>query len=331
MLEQLRDALDGTQRINTITRSLGTFSRVEDPVVCPVNIQSCMEHAATMGFNELKYRARLVKDYGAVAPVLASEGKLAQVFLNLLINAAHAIPEGRVAQNEIRVRTWCEGDSVFGEVSDTGKGIAPEHMDFIFEPFFTTKGPGVGSGLGLSICKSIVSGFGGDITCSSEPGKGSRFVVRLPRMSRPPEVHTAVASERTVPRSPTRGRILVIDDEVAIRTAIMRMLRNDHDVVVAASGEEGRSVLEQDRTFDLIFCDLMMPTLSGMDLHVWLTLQDPSLAQRMVFMTGGAFTPGASEYLAKAGNPRMDKPFDPPSFRRTTAELVRAARRTQGA
>ena len=125
---RLRDALYGAHRIRDIAQVLGTFSRVERDQLAPVDLEHVIEVALNMCFNEIKYRARVVKDYGATPTVIASEGRLSQVFLNLLVNAAHAIDEGDVESNEIRVRTWTEGGSVCAEVRDTGAGIAPEHL-----------------------------------------------------------------------------------------------------------------------------------------------------------------------------------------------------------
>jgi PAS domain S-box-containing protein len=325
VVDRLREAASGARRIKDIARGLGTFSRVDRDEVMPVQLQPVIEQALNMAFNQIKYRARVVKDYASIPPVLASDGKLAQVFLNLFINAAHAIDEGHVEANEIRVRTWAEGEAVFAEVSDTGKGIAPEHHDRIFQPFFTTKEVGVGSGLGLSIVRNIVTGFGGEISFSSEPGKGTRFVIRLPRLPRDWQTGKASTKEAAPRSSTTRGRILVADDERGIRAAIERMLGRDHQVVTAASGEEARAILEQDRRFDLIFCDLMMPRVSGMELHAWLAERDAELAAQVVFITGGAFTPGASEYLARVGNLRLEKPFDTAAFKKLTDELLLAA------
>jgi CheY-like chemotaxis protein len=118
----------------------------------------------------------------------------------------------------------------------------------------------------------------------------------------------------------------VIDDEAGIRASLARLLGRDHEVVTAASGEDGQALLEKDRRFDLVFCDLMMPRMSGMELHAWLAGQDPALAGQVVFVTGGAFTPGAAEYLARVGNLRVEKPFDSTSLRKLAAELVVAAR-----
>ena len=330
VLTRLREAFSGTKRIKKIARSLGTFARVERVEATAVDVQSCLGHAITMAFNELKYRARLVKDYSSVPAVLASDGKLAQVFLNLLINAAHAIEEGHVEQNEVRIRTRAEGDWVIVEIADTGKGIPPEHQDKVFEPFFTTKGVGVGSGLGLSICRGIVEELGGDISLTSEVGRGTTFRVRLPRLRGAPEPVRGAAPARSVPRPEDRGRILVVDDEEGIRVSITRLLKTEHDVVAVPSGAEAQALLETDRRFDVIFCDLMMPEMSGMELHAWLVDQDPRLARQVVFVTGGAFTPGATEYLAGTGNLTVEKPFDTAGFRRTASELVLAARSSVG-
>ncbi|MBN1607443.1 MAG: response regulator, partial [Polyangiaceae bacterium] len=293
-----------------------------------VDLNRAAEHAATMAANEIRFRAKLVMDLGAIPRILASEGKLAQVFLNLLVNAAHAIEEGCVGHNRITVRTWAADESVFAEVGDTGCGIAQEHLDRVFEPFFTTKGAGRGTGLGLSITRSIVTEFGGDVQVESTVGHGARFLVRFPVGHAPPhdEEQTAAARVEGPAAAVARGRLLLVDDEEGIRTTLTRLLRRDHDVLTASSGIEAQSLLQRDRDFDVILCDLMMPEMSGMDLHAWLAETAPSLARRVVFITGGAFTPRASEYLAQAGNLRLEKPFDAARLRTLVSRLVAAAR-----
>jgi PAS domain S-box-containing protein len=324
-LERAREALEGTQRIREVSRRLGTFSRVESLERSMVDMRSAIESAASMAHNEVRFRARLVKDLGLVPHVWAPEGRLTQVFLNLLVNAAQSIEEGDVERNRIAIRTWAEGGDVFAEVVDSGKGIAPEDLEHIFEPFFTTKGVGVGSGLGLAICKNIVTELGGDLRVESGVGKGSRFVVRLPVSSDVGEPRRMKAvSEESQPV--VRGRILVVDDEEAIHRMLTRLLGRDHEIIAAASGEEGRVVLEKDQAFDLILCDLMMPQVSGMELHQWLAQRNPVLAQRVVFITGGAFTPRATEYLASAGNLKIDKPFDHADLKKLIAQLLVAAK-----
>jgi two-component system, cell cycle sensor histidine kinase and response regulator CckA len=313
--DRAREAVAGGLRIKEIARGLGTFSRVEQVERTRVDLNYTIACAVSMAKNELKYRARVVEDYGQVPRVVASEGKLSQVFLNLLINAAHAIDEGHVEANRIGVRTWREGGAVLAEVTDTGRGILRENLTRIFEPFFSTKPVGVGSGLGLAICRNIITELGGELSVESEVGKGTRFVVRLPT---PPEVVQARAMEAasdSPPVSQGRGRILVVDDEEDIRKMLCRMLGREHELVTLASGEEACALLDEDRAFDVVLCDLMMPRMSGMELHAWIVARDPSLAGRVVFLTGGAFTPRALAYLGSVKNLRIDKPVDPVALR----------------
>jgi CheY-like chemotaxis protein len=218
---------------------------------------------------------------------------------------------------------------VIVEVSDTGKGVDPEHRDKIFEPFVTTKPVGVGSGLGLSICKKLIEDFAGTISFVSEPEKGTTFRISLPRVPSDWAGGEEQPDARPM-RSSLRGRILVVDDEEGMRSAIVRMLKRHHDVSTVVTGKEGRALLARDKRFDIIFCDLMMPEMSGMDLHAWLAAEDARLAEQIVFITGGAFTPGASAYLARVGNQCIEKPLDPTSFKKMTDELVLAARSKLG-
>jgi PAS domain S-box-containing protein len=315
------EAAEGARRIRDIVRDLKTFSRVEEDRRVSVWLTQVIETAINMAFNEIKYRARLVKDFKAVAPVRASEGRLSQVFLNLLVNAAQAIDEGDVEHNEIRVRTWTEGDEVLAEVRDTGRGIPPENRGRLFDPFFTTKPVGVGSGLGLSICHNIVASYGGRIEVESEIGQGSRFIVHLP-VSPAVEPETRARVEEEEPKSAVRGRILVVDDEPMIGSTIKRVFRREHDLVVAGSGAEGKEILSKDTNFDLILCDVMMPDISGMDLYEWLNQKTPALARRIVFITGGAFTPRAREFLDRIPNLQVEKPFDPKNLRSLVRDLL---------
>jgi PAS domain S-box-containing protein len=324
VMDRFKDALAGNRKIKEIARGLGTFSRVEEDQLGAVDLRDPIESALSIASNEIKYRARVERDFGTTAPVTGSEGRLSQVFLNLFINAAHAIHEGDVERNRIRVRTWQESGMIHAEVRDTGCGIPAENLARIFDPFFTTKPVGVGSGLGLSIVRSIVSGYGGTIEVSSEVGEGTRFLIRLPAVE---NAQAPVVEEtgRSSEQAEVHGRILVIDDDPGLRAALHRILKR-HDVVEADSGEKGCEILGADPHFDVILCDMMMPRMSGMDLHKWLVEHNPNLAKRVVFVTGGAFTPAAREYLTKVGNLRVEKPFDGTNLRKMVAEWVRTAK-----
>lgn len=326
MLDRFKDALRGTYRIRDVARGLGAFSRVEKDQLVPVNLMHVIDVAIDMAFNEIKYRARLVKDYGRKVPVvMASEGRLSQVFLNLIINATHAIDEGDLENNEIRVKTWAEGDQVCAQVLDTGSGIAPENLGKLFEPFFTTKKIGVGSGLGLPISKGIIEGYGGTIAVESKVGTGTCFTIKLPVGVAAAAAHVSTKAEKG---PAVRGRILVVDDEDELRAAMVRMLR-EHDPVQAASGAQAKEILEIDQAFDLILSDIMMSDVSGMELHEWLTETYPRLATQFIFITGGAFTPRAREYLSKVDNIRLEKPFDVANLKKIVADRIHMAKGTR--
>jgi PAS domain S-box-containing protein len=181
LLEAARMGLEGGRRVQTIINDLRRFSRNDDAELrVPLDVRHVLEFAIDMCSHQLEARARLVCDFGEVPHVLASEGRLSQVFLNLLVNAAQAIRPGAPEENEIRVVTRTdEHMHAVIDVTDTGEGIAPSTRQHIFEPFFTTKS-GEGTGLGLAICHGIVLSIGGQITVESELGRGSTFRLILP-------------------------------------------------------------------------------------------------------------------------------------------------------
>jgi PAS domain S-box-containing protein len=325
-IDRAQEALSGANRIKAVARGLSTFSRVKQVEATQIDVRYAIESAVKMAANEIKYRAVLVKDLAEVPAIWASEGEVAQIFLNLLINAAQAIPEGDVDHHRISVRTYVADGDVVAEVSDTGDGIAPETLSRIFDPFFTTKEVGKGSGLGLAICRNLVTKLGGDIRVESEVGKGTRFVIRLPVTPKTAEQDQGAPSPEAAEVASIRGRILVVDDEPVLLATLKRLLGREHEVVVASSGREAQAILEVDRAFDLVLCDLMMPEMTGMDLHAWLVEHDAPLAAKVVFLTGGAFTPRASEYLASAGNLKVDKPFDADTLKKLVSTLVRGNR-----
>jgi PAS domain S-box-containing protein len=322
LLDALRDAHEGAERVRQIVRDLRTFSRVDDARTGPVELRPVLESSLSMARNELKHRARVTKDFRPTPAVVASEAKLGQVFLNLLINAAQAIPPGHPGENDIRLATWTDdaGRAVI-EVTDTGPGVAPELRDRIFDPFFSTKRVGEGTGLGLSICRNIVTAAGGEISVH-EPATGragATFRVVLPPA--PPAVR-AVPSPPPAPAAEgRRGRVAVVDDEPAIRRAAERLLGDEHEVV---SFEDGRSIADRIRSgerFDAILCDIVMPGMSGIELHHLLREVAPAQADAIIFITGGAFPEGRA-FLEGVANPVLEKPFDTPAVRRAIRALV---------
>ncbi|HEY3352100.1 MAG TPA: GAF domain-containing protein [Polyangia bacterium] len=323
--ERLAQARDGAERVRLIVRDLKTFSRADDETIGRVDLGRVLDAAISMAANEIKHRATLVRDYRALPAVMGNEARLGQVFLNLLTNAAQAIPEGQAAHNEIRVVGASDpAGRVSVEIHDTGEGIASEHLGRIFDPFFTTKPIGVGTGLGLPICHGIVTAMGGDITVQTTPGHGSVFRVSLPATSAAPApVEAPRAPPPPAPSYP--GRILVIDDEETIGAAMCAVLA-DYAVVATTQASQALALLEQGEEFDLIFCDLMMPDMTGMDFHARLAARAPAAADRIVFMSGGAFTQRSREFLSGVPNPRLEKPFDLRRLRALTRDRLAALR-----
>ncbi len=295
----LADASDGAERVRCIVRDLKLLARGEDAPRIPVSLPHVIEAAAGLARSELEPRARLVRELSDTPHAFADEGKLAQVLVNLLVNAAQAMPPRPVEENVVRVRTWREDARVGIEVSDNGVGIGPDILPRVFDPFFTTRRPGQGTGLGLAISRTHVEALGGEITAASRPGEGTAFRVLLP----------AVAEAGEPPASAPRRRVLLVDDEPLVLSALRRMLARAHDVETATSGRDALERIRGGAHFDVVLCDLMMPDLGGPDLHRALCEVDAPLASRMIFMTGGAFTAEARAFLDGVPNPRLGKPF----------------------
>jgi len=174
--ELIKESQDGAERVRTIVKNLKSFSRVDEAECKHADINECIVSTINIVWNELKYKASLIKELDDIPLIKCHPQQINQVFMNLLVNAAHAIEKS----GEITVRTWHDNGSIFASVSDTGCGMSPEVVNRIFEPFFTTKEVGKGTGLGLSITYDIIKAHKGEITVDSEPGKGTTFTVQLP-------------------------------------------------------------------------------------------------------------------------------------------------------
>lgn len=320
--DMVDDAREGAERLRTIVRDLKIFSRPEQDQVGPVSVVDVLESMLRMAWNEIRHRARLEKSFEATPLVDASEARLGQVFLNLVVNAAQSIPEGHAGDNVIKVSTATRADGqVVVEISDSGGGMPPEVIEQLFTPFFTTKPLGVGTGLGLSICHRIVTGFGGTIEVDSEVGRGTTMRLVLPPSRRvAPGTGAAVEPTRSAPR---RGRILVIDDEPLVLRALTRALEPEHAVTAASSAMEGLSRIATDPPFDVVLTDLMMPEMSGAELFEELRRRDPALSRKVIFLTGGAFTISTRAFLDSVPNPRIEKPFNAQQLRALMSDRLR--------
>ncbi len=304
--ELLATALEGADRIRRIVddlRSLTSKGRGAEELV---DVHAVLDSCARVAENQVRFRARLIRDYRCTRPLEADQTRLSQVFLNLILNAAEAIPDGDPAANTIRIRTRDLGtDRVAIEFEDSGSGIDAQSLSRLFDPFYTTKAHG--TGLGLSICYEIITRMGGSITANSVPGDGAQLRIELPAAS----VHHAQ------PRLAAAGAgalaasapidILIVEDEAQLASSIAALLP-EHRVRIASNVRQALEACEH-CAFDLILCDVLMPDGSGPDLLDALSRAHPGWQDRIVFMTGGTFTARASDALSRLSNPLLQKPF----------------------
>jgi signal transduction histidine kinase len=311
--EVMDDAEEATERVRLIVRDLRVLSHPDAERRQAVDVHAVLESSIRMARNELRYRAKVIRQFGEVPKVDANEARLGQVFLNLLVNAAHAMPEGQTDLNSLTISTGYSDGIVTIDFADTGSGIPPEILPRIFDVFFTTKPVGVGTGLGLAICFRILTAMNGRIEVKTQVGEGTTFRVALQR------ARTGFTAKHPVyaggAPSPGRvGTVLIIEDERALGRALPRLLA-PHRVTVATRAREALALIDAGESFDMILCDLMMPEMTGMDFHTALSQFHPNLSPRVIFMSGGAFTQAAREFLEKVPNRRIDKPIDAPALR----------------
>src|SRR6266568_1191096 len=317
--EVLEETRQGAARIRDTVdalRSVGRPVDAGDPVACDVREE--IQAGVAVARHEVVHRARLTIEMPDELPrVLSHPGALRKVFLHLLLNAAQAIPEGPVAEHEVKLIASATGDAVEVAVSDTGVGMSAHVRAHMFDPFFTTKGPGQGMGLGLSFARALVEASGGRIDVSSQPGRGSTVRVKLARASPDPP-----SAQPAVPVSSGRRRVLIVDDEEILVRAYGRLLERDHDVTALVSAGEALRRIRAGESWDAILFDLQMPELDGIELFEQLELTRPELAGRVAFITGGAFTPRALAFLERNTRPTLSKPIDAEALRELVARLI---------
>lgn len=295
---------DGARRVRSIVDDLRTLSRGDDEQRGPVDLRPVVEAAVAVVAPLLRHRAKLSTFIESVPMVMGNPSRFGQLVINLVMNAADAIEEGRAHENTVTLRLCARDEKhVRLEVEDTGPGIPPDVIGRIFDPFFTTKPMGAGAGLGLSICHGIVTSAGGTIDVESD-GRGTVFRVELlaaPQTSPAPRPRTELSA---VPST-----ILIIDDEVNLGLALALLLQPHHRVHVETRATVALERILGGEKFDVIFCDLAMPEMSGMDLFETLEKRDPAHARRTVFMTGGALTERAARFLHEHASSCLMKPF----------------------
>jgi CheY-like chemotaxis protein len=308
VLEALDEAREGAGQISRIVHDLRTFTREHQDARGPVDVKEVLEVALRLTERELHHRARVVReDAPGALSAWGNAGQLAQVLVQLLLNAAQALPEGEAERHAVHVAARGEPEGwVSVSVRDTGHGIPQEHLSRLFTPFFTTRAPGQGQGLGLFISHNLVKGMGGSIRVRSTPGQGSTFQVLVPCTPTPTAPLPAAEPAGPEPRS----RLLLLDDDARVCKAFERLLRPYHDVTTFQRAHAALEWLRAGAPVDVLFCDLALPDMSGLELYRALLQLRPELLARVVLVTGGANAPAARALLDTIAQRRLDKPFE---------------------
>ena len=327
---EMTQILRQARRATKLLRGLLRFVRATEREVTNVNLNDVVRGALDLvsyrfGVDEVTVGGRLD---ASLPPVQGDAIKLEQVVVNLLSNAIDAL-HGVTPPRQLTVDTWVQDGNVSVAVGDNGKGVAPEIAQRLFRPFATTKGRR-GTGLGLYISRQIAREAGGDLTLTSPPGYGARFVLSLPvaAPSAPPSAPAIapVGASAHPPAGSLAGlRVLIVEDEEAVRRPMARYLtRRGAEVDEAADGVEGLARLRA-RPANVILADLRMPRMGGVELYAQLEEERPELAQRVLFLSGDV------SQLAEPGNtpvPRervLVKPVELAELERRILAFVRGA------
>ncbi len=299
----------GAQRIAEIMRGVSSYPRSDTPTVGAVNVVDTLEVSLQLAGNALHHRAKLLTKYGETPLVGGNAAELKQVFLTLLTNAVHAVRADLPTQAVISVTTGTTPDGQAEVmISDNGDGLDPALLARVFDPFFSSKPYGGSIGLGLAVSQRLVTGMGGTFSAESTLGKGTTIRLHLPAYRR--------QTLSVEPALPARGaarvaRVLVIDDEPLVCDLLANILGESYEVSLHMHARDAERALLSGESYDVILCDLMMPELSGVELHARIARARPDQAARMVFMTGGTFTESAQRFVESLPDSHLGKPFRP--------------------
>jgi two-component system NtrC family sensor kinase len=318
-LATLRQAIE---RCRSVVQSFLALVRQQPPTRQAVALQAVIDDVLALLQHALEVDGITVQlDYAEAVPLLwADPHQLQHVVTNLVANAHHAL-RSAAAPRRLQLTTAVSADrtQVTLAVADTGVGIPANLQRRVFDPFFTTKPQGVGSGLGLSLCRTIVEGHGGTIQLHSQPEQGTTVHVMLPVGAPAPEAVPEPATPAPA------GAILLIDDEPGIAQGLRRLLqRSGHDVTLAANGHEGLAALSE-RAYDVVLCDMRMPDLDGPGFYRALERHHPHLRSRVIFLTGDVLSAEGQVFFAQSGRPRVIKPFKAAEVRRVIQQVLEAA------
>lgn len=314
----LDDVKTAAARISQIVADLKVFTRPPSNESQTVDLERVVQWAVRATAHEFRGRARVELRLERVPAVMGTDARIGQVLVNLLINAAQALPSGDGEAQTVTISTGLAPDGrVAVGVSDTGPGIPEAVLPYIFEPFFTTKRDQGGSGLGLAICHSIVTALGGEIGVDSVAGRGTSIQLLLPVAS----AHRATPAEVDVAPAAPAGRVLVVDDEPLL-LEMMRRLLPAYDVELFTDARGALARIDAGHRYDVIVSDVVLPGMSGTALLEELRTRYPDLAGRLIFTSGAVQDPALDAALSAFPNRRLGKPFSGAALRAVVAQVL---------
>ena len=321
---------EAAYRCGRIVRTFLNMARSRPAERTAVSMNEVVMSAAdTLGYTYRSHDVELVLNLDPVLPTLTADGdQLGQIVLNLLVNAQQVLAEAPLPRRVTVTTSVAPPDddhvraSVRLCVEDTGPGIPPEVRSRLFEPFYTTKPVGSGTGLGLSVSRSVAREHGGELMLeAAEPGRGAVFRLSLPLGDAPPAL--SVAAPAVDPEAGSLARVLVVDDEPEVAALLRDMLENaGYDVAIAESGAIALELLDA-APFEAIVSDLRMPDMDGAELWRQVAKRHPRLAGRLMFITGDTLSPMAVEQLQTTQCHGLEKPFSREDLLACVAELLR--------
>ncbi|MDB4974926.1 MAG: Sensory box histidine kinase/response regulator [Myxococcaceae bacterium] len=325
-LRALEQAKVGAERIAAVVRSASMFASADLESIEPIDVHEVLESSIQIASNEIRHSAHLVRNYDDVPRVSGNLAKLGQVFLNLLLNAIYAIRAAAGRDHVIRVGTYSENNMVVVSIADSATVVDPSVLAAMFEPMSCTATGPTRLHFGLAVSSEVVQNMGGTIEVSAERPQGATFRVRLPGCTR--ESYAPPPRKPPTRLSNDRAAVLVVDDEPTVCELLAAQLSGPYDVAAFTSSRAAlASMLEGN--FDVILCDVMMPELNGMDLYARATRERPELAERFIFITGGAFTERARLFMNQTGRPVLRKPCAQEELLETVQMLVYSGARAQ--
>jgi nitrogen-specific signal transduction histidine kinase/CheY-like chemotaxis protein len=307
-LRVIDESIEGVRRITGVVVQLQAFLQNGSEELQAVDLNETVRSVTGIVAPTLRARARVELELEELPVIACYRYSMAQVILQLLLNAAQACDEEEREDNVVRVSTRVTSSGIEVCISDTGCGIKPADTGRIFEPFFTTKPLTENSGLGLAVSRATVESLGGKISFVTREGMGTTFRVTLP-IGNPPLEESR--SSDVLPIAPAvRPRVLLIEDEPGIRRALTRVLRANTDVITAKRGDEAIQKLTKGLEVEVIVCDLLLPGATGMDVHAYIERHRPELLRRLLFVTGGATSPKTRDFAHKHRDALLLKPID---------------------